>query len=128
MIIRVSNSYKNQLLSTSPLKDLLREKADAFATPNGVYKQHRLEELIKHAGNNRIAARRYIQKTYFGYEDINPNVPIFSFVGRITEQKGVILILEIAEELINRCKQQINILIGGTVLMVIHILKIVKVK
>ena len=110
----VSNSYKNQLLSTSPLKDLLREKAGAFATPNGVYKKHRLEELIKHAGLDRVAAKRYIQKKYFGYEDINPNVPIFSFVGRITEQKGVILILEIAEELINRCKQQINILIGGT--------------
>ncbi len=110
----VSNSYKNQLLSLSPLAGLLREKGGAFAFPNGVYKKHRLAELVKHAGIDRIAAKRHIQKTYFGYEDVNPNVPIFSFVGRITEQKGVSLILEIAEQLINRCKQQINILIGGT--------------
>ena len=110
----VSNSYKNQLLSLSPLAGLLREKGGAFAFPNGVYKKHRLAELVKHAGIDRIAAKRHIQKTYFGYEDVNPNVPIFSFVGRITEQKGVSLILDIAEQLINRCKQQINILIGGT--------------
>jgi starch synthase len=109
----VSNSYKNELLSFSPLAGLLREKPDPFAFPNGVFKQHRLNELLGKAGTNRVECKRHIQKTYFGYEDINPNVPIFSFVGRITKQKGVMLILEVAEELINRCKQQINILVGG---------------
>jgi hypothetical protein len=42
----VSNSYKNQLLSLSPLAGLLREKGGAFAFPNGVYKKHRLAEGI----------------------------------------------------------------------------------
>ena len=109
----VSHSYKNELLSYSPLAPLLREKKEPFSFPNGVFKQHRLNALTSKAGTDRVACKRHIQKTYFGYEDLNPNVPVFSFIGRITEQKGVLLILEIAETLIHRCKHQINILIGG---------------
>lgn len=50
---------------------------------------------------------------YFGYKDIDQSVPLFSFVGRITFQKGVILILDAAEALINRVGGKINILVGG---------------
>ncbi len=44
---------------------------------------------------------------------MDDTVPIFSFVGRITLQKGVILILDAAESIINRCGGKINILVGG---------------
>jgi glycogen synthase len=50
---------------------------------------------------------------YFNYSDLDNSVPILSFVGRITLQKGVILILECAEAIINKYGGKINILVGG---------------
>lgn len=57
--------------------------------------------------------KRYIQQKYFGYKDLDNSVPVFSFVGRITKQKGVKLILDAAEEMINSTNGKINILVGG---------------
>jgi starch synthase len=50
---------------------------------------------------------------YFNYGDLDDTVPLFSFVGRITTQKGVHLILDAAEHLINESQFKINILVGG---------------
>ena len=109
----VSHSYKEDLLRTSPLAGILREKPHPFSYPNGVFKQVRLKMLTDKAGSDHDAAKEYIQKKYFGYQQMNKDVPIYAFVGRITRQKGVHLILEVAEELINKTNGQINILIGG---------------
>ena len=88
-------------------------KKKPFSFPNGVFKENRLNLLKNKAGCDHNGAREYIQKKYFKYNDSNPNVPIFAFVGRITRQKGVHLILEVSEEIINKSNGQINILIGG---------------
>ena len=56
---------------------------------------------------------RYIQKTYFGYGDVDPNVPIYSFVGRLTQQKGFLMILNAVEEVIRITGGKVNILVGG---------------
>ena len=109
----VSHSYKEDLLRTSPLAGILREKPRPFSYPNGVFKEVRLKMLTDKAGSDHDEAKEYIQKKYFGYQQINKEVPIYAFVGRITRQKGVHLILEVAEELINKTNGQINILIGG---------------
>ena len=37
---------------------------------------------------------------YFNYSDLDDSVPLFAFVGRITQQKGVHLILDVAEYII----------------------------
>jgi len=50
---------------------------------------------------------------YFNYGEADYSVPLFSFVGRITLQKGVLLILDVAETIINRMGGKINILVGG---------------
>lgn len=34
---------------------------------------------------------------YFNFQDLEDSIPLFAFVGRITTQKGVHLILEVAE-------------------------------
>jgi len=60
-----------------------------------------------------LEAKKRIQMKYFKYSNANYSVPIFSFVGRITTQKGVMLILEAAETIINRNGGNINILVGG---------------
>ena len=109
----VSHSYKEDLLRSSPLSGILKQKPQPFSYPNGVFKENRLKQLTDKAGIDHLGAREYIQKKYFGYQQMNPDVPIYAFVGRITRQKGVHLILEVAEELINKTGGQINILVGG---------------
>jgi len=108
----VSNSYKNDLLNTSPLKLLLSEKSNPFSYPNGIFKEKHLK-LLNECKLTREECKKYIQQKYFGYEDTDPTVPVFSFIGRITKQKGVILILEAAEEMIKNTNGKINILVGG---------------
>jgi starch synthase len=44
---------------------------------------------------------------------LDDSVVLFAFVGRITLQKGVHLILEAAENIINKYGGKINILVGG---------------
>ena len=44
-------------------------------------------------------------------------MPLLSFVGRITTQKGVHLILDSAEQLIHKTNYKVNILVGGAVNM-----------
>ena len=107
----VSHSYKNDLKNNSPLKNLLNEKWDPFSYPNGIIKEKRMKLINEFYP--REDCKRYIQQKYFGYKDLDNNVPVFSFIGRITKQKGVKLILDAVEEMINITNGKINILVGG---------------
>lgn len=55
----------------------------------------------------RCSARRYFP----GAEDAS--IPIFSFVGRLTLQKGVHLILNSVRELVQAFNGKVQILVGG---------------
>ena len=110
----ISHCYKNDLLRTSPLAPLLRRKKEPFSFPNGIFKERRLRTLLTKAGDDRLECKRYIQKKYFNFEHPDLSVPLYSFVGRLTQQKGVMLILESVEELIRRTNGRINILLGGS--------------
>ena len=109
----VSNSYKDDLRRSSPLNYFLNQKPQPFSYPNGIFKEKRLKQLNEKCGLSRPECKRYIQQKYFGYGDMDPSVPIFSFVGRITQQKGILLILDIVEEMIRITNGKINILVGG---------------
>ena len=109
----VSNSYKNDLLNVSPLKALLKEKSNPFSHPNGIDKGRRLK-LLNECGMSREECKKYIQQKYFLYNDMDPTVPVFSFIGRITEQKGVSLILDAVDDMVKATGGKINILVGGT--------------
>ena len=54
-----------------------------------------------------------LQTKYFNYGGFDDSVPLFAFVGRITQQKGVHLILEVAENIIPRYQQKVQFLVGG---------------
>ena len=54
-----------------------------------------------------------LQKKYFGLAELNDDIPVFSFVGRVTTQKGVHLILDIAETIIKKFNGKIQFLVGG---------------
>ena len=109
----VSNSYKDDLRSSSPLNYFLNQKPHPFSYPNGIFKEKRLKQLNEKCGLSRPECKKYIQQKYFGYGDADYSVPIFSFVGRITQQKGVLLILDVVEEMIRITGGKINILVGG---------------
>ena len=109
----VSNSYKNDLKNSSPLNYFLNQKPHPFSYPNGIFKVKRLKKLNEDCKLTRDECKKYIQQKYFGYNDVDFNVPIFSFVGRITQQKGVLLILDCVEEMIRITNGKINILVGG---------------
>jgi glycogen synthase len=109
----VSPSYRMDLLKSSPLSHLLNMHKNPFAFPNGIFKEQRLRNLTNKVGFNKDDAKIQIQKKYFKYESGDLTVPLFSFVGRITQQKGVILILEAVENLIQKYEAKVNILVGG---------------
>lgn len=95
----------------SPLKHLLLRFPQPFAHSNGIRVEARLRHLSKVASSH-AEAKEMVQRKYFP-NLVNPSIPIFSFVGRITKQKGVHLILSVMRDLINRYKERIQIIVGG---------------
>ena len=126
----VSKTYRDDLLLKSNLKDVLKEFPSPFSCSNGIFRERRIneiKELLKHLLKNdknninlneinllnedlKNICKAKIQLTYFK-QNFDPNIILFSFLGRITEQKGIKLILDNAEELIK--KYNAEILIAG---------------
>jgi starch synthase len=108
----VSCSYREDLLESSALAPLLRMKPLPFAHPNGIPIAERIKKLDAVAPDH-LTAKRLLQMKYFNYSDLDDSVPLFAFVGRITQQKGVHLILEVAEEVIPKYNYKVQFLVGG---------------
>lgn len=108
----VSKSYRDDLLNGSSLAWLLRQKPQPFAHPNGVPIKARLKKLDDSAPDH-LTAKKYLQQKYFGFGDLDDSIPMFSFVGRITAQKGVHLILDVAEHIICKYNHKVQFLVGG---------------
>ena len=79
----VSKSYRDDLLNDSPLSKLLKEKEQPFAFPNGIPIAERIRKLDEKAPDH-ITAKKALQMKYFNYTELDDNVPLFAFVGRIT--------------------------------------------
>lgn len=113
----VSRSYRRELLEGSldhsPLQDVLALAPEPFAHPNGIPVIARREKLAKLATNTHETAKAMLQRKYFGFEHPDMSVALFGFVGRITKQKGVHLILEAAQELITRTSGRCAFIVGG---------------
>ena len=109
----LSKSYKRTLQLNSPLADLLNQKPCPFAYPNGIFIDKKIKDFNKKNGGNKNECKRYIQQTYFGYNDINLNVPVFAYIGDITEDKGVNLILDSFEDIMKKAGGNFNVLIGN---------------
>lgn len=109
----VSPSYLKELCAGHPLADLLQQAKAPFAYPNGIRKAEREEALRLRGAESHAAAKEILQKRYFGFGQGDPSIPLFAFVGRITSQKGVHLILNAVDELIGHTNGKIQILVGG---------------
>lgn len=82
-----SRSYRDDLLSSSPLCPLLQRHVNPFGFPNGILIPSRLNRLKNLSCKTHEEAKIYLQKKYFGYENGDLTIPLYAFVGRITEQK-----------------------------------------
>lgn len=107
----VSNVYQGDIMRSSPLSPLLRRFPQPFSSPNGVFVYEKKIKYLSLSTHTHNTAKLYVQRKYFGIENLN--VPLLVFVGRITEQKGVHLICEVAEELIVSRNRNIQIILGG---------------
>jgi glycogen synthase len=58
-------------------------------------------------------AKADLQRRYFGMERPDASIPLLAFVGRITAQKGVHLILQSAEQVLRDCNYRCQFLLGG---------------
>ena len=108
----VSKSYREDLLNSSSLAWLLRQKPEPFAFPNGIPIAERVRRLDKAAPDHK-SAKKILQQRYFNFQDLDDTIPLFGFVGRIVAQKGVMLILDIAEHIIHKFNYKVQFLIGG---------------
>eukprot|EP00345_Euplotes_harpa_P004940 CAMPEP_0168324816 /NCGR_PEP_ID=MMETSP0213-20121227/4315_1 /TAXON_ID=151035 /ORGANISM="Euplotes harpa, Strain FSP1.4" /LENGTH=335 /DNA_ID=CAMNT_0008327177 /DNA_START=642 /DNA_END=1646 /DNA_ORIENTATION=+ len=62
---------------------------------------------------DHLDAKRFLQEKYLNTAELDRDVCIFSFVGRITEQKGVDLICSVVEEMIIKSDYKIAFIVGG---------------
>lgn len=106
----VSATYRQDLLNASPYAYVLRKYPQPFAFSNGIRVVARREAFSKLGTHDE--AKKMVQIKYFGGK-VDPSIPVFSFVGRITEQKGVHLIVDSLEHLMYSCDRRIMVLIGG---------------
>lgn len=115
----VSKSYRDQIKYGSPLAPLLNKFPKPFACSNGVQIKERLKVLaaelkkrnLKHM--DHLDAKRFLMEKYLNQPELDPELCIFSFVGRITEQKGVDLICSVVEEFITSTNYKAAFIIGG---------------
>jgi starch synthase len=69
--------------------------------------------LRKMACASHAEAKADLQRRYFGMERPDASIPLLAFVGRITAQKGVHLILQSAEQVLRDCNYRCQFLLGG---------------
>lgn len=111
----ISKSYKRHLQLNSPLADLLNQKPCPFAYPLGVFVKEKLKEIKSlTGGGNKDECKEYIQQQYFEFDEIDHSIPVYSYVGDISENSGVMLILDSFEEILRKTNRKINLLIIGT--------------
>ena len=108
----VSKSYKEELLQISSLRHLLCRAPQPFAFPNGIPIADRIKRMDA-AAPDHLTAKKMIQKKYFNFQELDDSIPLLSFVGRITAQKGVHLILDCAEGIIQKFNYKVQFLVGG---------------
>ncbi|CAI2359153.1 unnamed protein product [Moneuplotes crassus] len=115
----VSKSYRDQILQVSPLKPLLNKFSHPFACSNGVDVKDRMKDLaaqlkkrgLKHM--DHLDSKRFLMEKYLNTPEVDPDLCIFSFVGRITEQKGVDVICSVVEQFLYETNFKAAFIVGG---------------
>ena len=113
----VSKSYRREIKENCSLTPLLNKYNEPFAFPNGVRVKDIRARLDK-LGEPRDEKIKLLKK-YFDIEHEDPikydDLVLFGFVGRICEQKGVHLILESVDQILELTKNKAYFIIGGMI-------------
>ncbi|KAF8819156.1 putative glycogen synthase, partial [Cardiosporidium cionae] len=114
----VSPSYRDDICGRmgqhpSALAPLLNRFPNPFAYPNGIPIESREARIRSWGFKDHWDAKGALQKQYFGFESPDLSIPLFAFIGRITLQKGVHIILDAVENLVRHYEGKIQILLGG---------------
>ena len=114
LLATLSRSFKYNLSNNFGIFNVcnLIKGKDIFFITSGISKEERLEILMN--GGDKEDAKRMIQQKYFGYKVYNPKIPLYSFIGKLNEQSGSLLLLDIIEKLIRDTNKNINFLIIST--------------
>ncbi|KAL7717162.1 Glycogen(starch) synthase [Entamoeba marina] len=108
----VSKSYMEDALRGSPLSYHLRQFTKPFACSNGIAVAHRTEVLKKISPTlNHDECKEKLQQKYFNRVD--PTIPLYGFVGRICEQKGVFLLLDAIWNIVSDTNGHCQFILGG---------------
>ena len=112
----VSKSYRREIIESSDLRYALLPYTRPFAYPNGIRAVDLADKLAALPPHNEQKAALLLK--YFGLEigseHLDDNV-LFGYVGRISVQKGVMLILDTIEETLMRSNYRAFWIIGGMV-------------
>jgi starch synthase len=103
------------VLEKSSIKDILLRFKKPFAFPNGIPKAEKRAKFEALCGCDHLKAKELIQKKYFNYQKLNDEQCLFGFVGRITKQKGILLILNIVEKFLDEYGGNAQFFIGGPI-------------
>eukprot|EP00172_Hildenbrandia_rubra_P002813 Plantae.Rhodophyta-Hildenbrandia_rubra.ctg3962.p1 GENE.Plantae.Rhodophyta-Hildenbrandia_rubra.ctg3962~~Plantae.Rhodophyta-Hildenbrandia_rubra.ctg3962.p1 ORF type:complete len:841 (-),score=109.39 Plantae.Rhodophyta-Hildenbrandia_rubra.ctg3962:9-2531(-) len=109
----VSQSYLKDLKANHPLSAQLGIAKAPFAFPNGIAIAEKKKAMAETGARNHAEAKTMLQKKYFPAIKPDATIPLLAFVGRITSQKGVHMILNAVEELVTHTNGRIQILCGG---------------
>ena len=123
IVTTVSPRYAQEIMTPefgAGLDPLLRDRADTVvgilngidtevwnpATDEFLHKNYDVDHL-----DARVENKRFLQKEA-GFP-VDDNIPLFGFIGRLTEQKGIDLLVETAEKVVRHLDAQLVILGTG---------------
>ena len=110
----LSRAYHDNLLKNATIFkicNLLNEKKNPIYITSGISKKEKFEIIM--CGGDKEDAKKLIQKKYFCRKIYNKNIPLYSFIGKLNEENGALLLLDIIEKLCKETNNNINILIIG---------------
>lgn len=107
----VSVPYREELLTSSNFAALLRTFGGAIACDSGLPLARRRRELAQYG--THADAKRQLQRECFGEAGVSEETPLLVYLGRVTYQKGVHLILDCVPSLIQSCEGRVQLLVCG---------------
>lgn len=106
-----------EILNFSNLSSLLRLHDNPFSFPNGVHGEQKRLQFDRLAGHSE--EKRKLIKSFFKIDlkkfEAYDQFILFGFIGRISHQKGVHLILDVCEQIIKDTRFRALFIIGGMV-------------
>jgi glycogen synthase len=109
----VGTSYAARLERSSRLAPLLRVKGPPLVAPAAIPVGAHLRRLRALAPSSPPAAKAALQLRCFGPTGVLADCPLFAYVGRITRQKGVHLLLDTFPALLDRHGGNAQLLVCG---------------